>query len=69
MSNKKLVDIYKVKDDSDNWLIEPKLPVWSHTQSLRLIICGKTGCGKTNLLCNLLLNIYLGVWKPENIYI
>jgi hypothetical protein len=65
----KAVDIYKVKDKSDEWLM-PKTKIWNG-QSLRCLLVAPAGSGKTNFLTNLLLNdqMYLGVWKPENIYI
>lgn len=65
----KAVDIYKVKDKSDTWLL-PKTKIWNG-QSLRCLLIAPAGSGKTNFLTNMLLSdqMYLGVWKPENIYI
>lgn len=65
----KAADIYKVKDESDQWLI-PKTKIWNG-QSLRILLIAPAGSGKTNFLTNMLLSdqMYLGVWKPENIYI
>lgn len=65
----KSVEIYKVKDQSDAWLL-PKTKIWNG-QSLRCLLIAPAGSGKTNFLTNMLLSdqMYLGVWKPENIYI
>lgn len=68
-NRKPLFDLYKVKDESDNWKIETKVPVWNNTGSLRLALIAPTGYGKTSFLTNMMLNLYLGTWKPENIYI
>lgn len=61
--------ICKMIDKSDNFVKDrkdnlPSLPC-------RTIIVGRTGASKTTLLGNLLLKkeMYLGAWKPENIYI
>jgi hypothetical protein len=68
-TNTKAVDVYKVKDKSDDWLM-PKTNIWNG-QSLRCLLVAPAGSGKTNFLTNMLLSdqMYLGVWKPENIYI
>ena len=58
----------KMLDSSDRFTIQKKdifdLP-------MRLLIIGRTGCGKSSLLGNLLLrkDFYRGDWEPENIYI
>jgi hypothetical protein len=67
--NIKAVEVYKVKDKSDGWLL-PKTKIWNG-QSLRCLLIAPSGSGKTNFLTNMLLSdqMYLGVWKPENIYI
>lgn len=61
-------EIYKMKDKSDSFTIKKKeifnLP-------MRLLILGKTGCGKSGLLGNLLLRkeFYRDDILPENIFI
>lgn len=60
--------IYKMKDKSDSFTIKKKdifnLP-------MRLLILGKTGCGKSGLLGNLMLrdDFYKNDFLPENIFI
>lgn len=66
--SKPIVEIYQCKDKSDNWKITPNLPVWKG-QALRLLLVGGTGSGKTNMLTNIMLNLYLGTWEPHNIFI
>jgi hypothetical protein len=58
----------KMKDNTDSFKIYRKdlfnLP-------MRLLVVGKTGCGKSNILGNLLLQneMYRKSFEPENIYI
>ena len=57
-----------MKDKSDSFTVN-KNTVFS--LPMRLIICGRTGCGKSAKLGNLLLrdDMYRKDFKPENIYI
>ena len=61
-------EIYKMKDKSDSYTIKKKdifnLP-------MRLLILGKTGCGKSGLLGNMMLrdDFYRNDFLPENIFI
>ena len=63
------IEIYKMKDKSDTFTKKKKglfdLP-------MRLLICGKTGCGKSSLLGNFFLRhdpFYRDDFLPENIFI
>ena len=63
------VEIYKMKDKTDKYTIKKDglfdLPA-------RVIICGKTGCGKSSLLGNMMLRndpFYRDNFLPENIFI
>ena len=61
--------IRKVIDDSDNNVID--MGILPNVRFFGLLV-GKTGCGKTNLLINLLLNPEFGydkIFKGENMYI
>jgi len=61
--------IRKVIDDSDNNIID--MGILPNVRFFGLLV-GKTGCGKTNLLINLLLNPEFGydkIFKGENMYI
>ncbi len=62
------IEVYKMKDKSDNFVIKKdrlfNLPA-------RLLLLGKTGCGKSGKLGNLLLrsDMYRNDFLPENIFI
>ena len=61
--------IRKVIDGSDNNVID--MGILPNVRFFGLLV-GKTGCGKTNLLINLLLNPEFGydkIFKGENMYI
>lgn len=62
------IEIYKMKDKSDSFTIK-KEPLFDLPS--RLIILGKTGCGKSGKLGNLLLrkDMYRDDFLPENIFI
>ena len=68
MAKNKGLILYKMKDKSDSFTIT-KSVVFS--LPMRLIICGRTGCGKSAKLGNLLLrdDMYRKDFKPENIFI
>tara|TARA_R110000772_G_scaffold89285_1_gene185063 strand:- start:494 stop:1219 length:726 start_codon:yes stop_codon:yes gene_type:complete len=60
--------VYKMKDTSDKFTIK-KSPLFD--LPMRLLVIGRTGCGKSNFLGNLLLRseAYRDDFLPENIYI
>jgi hypothetical protein len=61
--------IWKMRDATDGFTVK-KQPLFD--LPMRLMICGRTGAGKTNAVGSLLMRphpIYKGDWKPENIYV
>ena len=60
--------VYKMKDKTDKFTVK-KSPMFD--LPMRLLMIGRTGCGKSNLLGNLLLRpeMYRDDFLPENIYI
>jgi hypothetical protein len=68
MVHNKPIEIYKMKDKSDNFTIK-KDPLFN--LPCRLLILGKTGCGKSGKLGNFLLrsDMYRDDFLPENIFI
>lgn len=64
MSNKYKIKV--VKDDADNYTKKYDL---IPDLSCRGLIFAKSGSGKTNLICNMMLLWYKGEFQPEDIYI
>ena len=64
----KRIEMFKMKDKTDKFTID-KTPLFN--LPMRLLIIGRTGCGKSNMLGNLLLrnSFYRDDFLPENIYI
>jgi len=67
-NNSMVHEIYKMKDKSDSFT-KPKKGIFD--LPMRLLILGKTGCGKSGLLGNMMLrdDFYRGDFLPENIFI
>jgi len=64
------IQILKLKDNTDNFVKKKKK---TFDLPMRLLLTGKTGMGKTNILSNFLLNenpeFYRNDFDPENIFI
>lgn len=64
------IQILKLKDNTDNFVKKKKK---TFDLPFRILITGKTGMGKTNILSNFLLNdnpeFYRNDFDPENIFI
>ena len=64
------LEILKLKDKTDSFVKKKKM---TFDLPMRLLLTGKTGMGKTNILSNLLLNdnkeFYRNDFDPENIFI
>ena len=63
------LEMYRMKDKLDNFTIKKKNGLFN--LPMRLLILGKTGCGKSGKLGNLLLrdDMYKNDFLPENIFI
>lgn len=69
MASKKRLQIFKIKDKSDDFIIKHDY-LWDCPH--RLVICGRSGLsGKTTIIDNLLgqEDMYKNIFKPENVYI